>query len=440
MKAEAGDRLSAGRADALRGSVRVPGDKSISHRALILAAMAEGESRITGLLEGQDVLDTAAAVRALGATVERREGAWHVVGAQWRSPDKVIDCGNSGTGVRLLMGAVAGRPIEVGFTGDESLRGRPMGRVIGPLRAMGGRIEAAAGDRLPLTVHGGTLHGISHVNEKASAQVKSAILLAGLSADGPVEVIEPRASRDHSEIMLGAFGCEIETVTEGEGRVVRLGRRRALRGTDVAVPGDPSSAAFPLVAALIVPGSEVTVRDMLLNPLRTGLLTTLSEMGAAVSIANARQVGGETVGDVTACASTLHGIEVGPARAPSMIDEYPILAVAAAFADGVTRLHGLGELRVKESDRLEAILAGLRACGVDAESQGDTLEIRGTGDAPPGGGRVSTHGDHRIAMSFLVLGMGARSPVQVDRPGMIATSFPDFAELMQSLGARIAAG
>ncbi|WP_243451053.1 3-phosphoshikimate 1-carboxyvinyltransferase [Sphingosinicella sp. CPCC 101087] len=441
LTAEAGDRLSAGRAEALRGSVRVPGDKSISHRALILAAMAEGESRITGLLEGQDVLDTAAAVGALGAAVERREGAWHVAGAPWRSPDKVIDCGNSGTGVRLLMGAVAGRPVEATFTGDDSLRGRPMGRVIEPLRAMGGRIEAAPGDRLPLTVHGGTLHGIRHLNDKASAQVKSAILLAGLSADGLVEVIEPRASRDHSEIMLKAFGCEIETAPAGEGRVVRLGRRRFLRGTDVDVPGDPSSAAFPLVAALIVPGSEVTVRDMLLNPLRTGLLTTLSEMGAAISIANRREVGGETVGDVTARASGLRGIEVGPARAPSMIDEYPILAVAAACADGVTRLHGLGELRVKESDRLEAILAGLRAGGVEAESHGDTLEIQGSGSgsAPPGGGQVSTHGDHRIAMSFLVLGMAARAPVAVDRPEMIATSFPLFAELMQSLGARIEA-
>ena len=434
---EAGDRLTAGRGDALRGSIRVPGDKSISHRALILAGLAEGESRIDGLLEGQDVLDTAAAVRALGAAVERHDDHWLVEGAEWRSPDGPIDCGNSGTGARLLMGAASGFPIEATFTGDESLRGRPMGRVVEPLRQMGARIEGGAGDRLPITVHGGSLHGISHVNEKASAQVKSAILLAGLRADGPVEVVEPRPSRDHSEIMLKAFGCEIETAPLGSGRVVRLGRRRALRGQPVQVPGDPSSAAFPLVAALIVPGSEVTVRDMLLNPLRTGLLTTLGEMGAAISIANLREVGGEPVGDVTARASTLRGIEVGPARAPSMIDEYPILAVAAAFADGETKLHGLGELRVKESDRLEAILAGLSACGVDAEARGDTIEIRGSGRRPAGGGRVSTHGDHRIAMSFLVMGLAAQDPVEVDRAGMIATSFPGFAELMRSIGAGI---
>jgi 3-phosphoshikimate 1-carboxyvinyltransferase len=251
-------------------------------------------------------------------------------------------------------------------------------------------------------------------------------------------LIEPRPSRDHSEIMLKAFGCEIETRPQGSGRIVRLGARRTLRATTVLVPGDPSSAAFPLVAALIVPGSEVTVRDMLLNPLRTGLLTTLGEMGAAISVANLREVGGEPVGDVTARASALRGIEVGPARAPSMIDEYPILAVAAAFADGETRLHGPGELRVKESDRLEAIIAGLRACGVEAEGRGDTLVIRGCAGPPAGGGRVATHGDHRIAMSFLVMGLGARDQVEVDRAGMIATSFPGFADLMGSIGAGIA--
>ena len=421
----------------LKGHVAVPGDKSISHRALILGALAEGETRIEGLLEGQDVLDTAAAVGALGAQVTRvGEGNWVVRGAPWRSPDAPIDCGNSGTGARLLMGAAAGFPIEATFTGDESLRSRPMARVLEPLRHMGAR--TGEGDRLPVTIKGGGLSGISYHSPHASAQVKSAILLAGLHAKGEVAVIEPAKSRDHTEKMLRAFGCDVEV----EGNAVRLGRNRRLTATDIMVPGDPSSAAFPLVAGLIVPGSEVTVYGVLMNPLRTGLFQTLLEMGADLSFANRRNVGGEEVADVTARHSMLNAVEVDPDRVPSMIDEYPILAVAAAHAAGQTMLHGLGELRVKESDRLAAIIAGLRRCGVSAGPLGDapvsdTLIIDGCDGPCAGGATVATHGDHRIAMSFLVLGLAARKPVAVDGAEMIATSFPGFTGLMASLGARI---
>ena len=416
----------------LTGAINVPGDKSISHRALILGGLASGETRVTGLLEGEDVLNTAKAVRALGAEVERvGPGEWRVRGTEWRSPAAPVDCGNSGTGARLLMGAAAGFPIEVTFTGDASLSGRPMERVLGPLRAMGARTE---GSRLPVTIRGGDLHGISFVNEKASAQVKSAILLAGLRASGDVEVVEPAQSRDHSENMLRAFGCDVETV-DG---TVRLGKQRSLTGTSVVVPGDPSSAAFAIVAALIVPGSEVTVRNVMVNPLRAGLLTTLREMGAELSFIDERDEGGEKVADVTVRASALDGVEVPASRAPSMIDEYPILGVAAAFANGRSVMHGLSELRVKESDRLAAIIAGLRACGVDARDEGDSLIVEGLGGPPSGGGNVQAHHDHRIAMSFLVMGLAARQPVTVDSADMIATSFPDFVSLMQSLGARIA--
>jgi 3-phosphoshikimate 1-carboxyvinyltransferase len=423
--------LTAEASGPLRGRIKAPGDKSISHRALILGGLAEGETRIEGLLEGDDVLATAAAVRALGAEVERTgEGAWRVCGGPWTSPAAPIDCGNSGTGARLLMGAVAGRPVAATFTGDESLRSRPMKRVTGPLGEMGARFDG--GDTLPITVHGGDLGSIDFENATASAQVKSAILLAGLGSAAEVIVREPRPSRDHSENMLAAFGCEMTR----DGGTVRLGARRGLRGTDVVVPADPSSAAFPLVAGLIVPGSEVTVEGVLMNPLRAGLYETLVDMGADLRIGNRRTVGGETVAQVTARASRLHGVIVPADRAPSMIDEYPILAVAAAFAEGETVMRGLGELRVKESDRLAAILAGLTACGVDARAEDDTLIV--AGGAPAGGGLVTTHGDHRIAMSFLVLGLAARGPVTVDEPHMIATSFPGFVPLMQGLGARIA--
>lgn len=424
--------LTASRSNALRGDVAVPGDKSMSHRALILGGLARGETRIRGLLEGDDVLRTAAAVRALGATVERLgPGEWRVQGAEWQSPAEPIDCGNSGTGARLLMGAVAGFPISVTFTGDESLCGRPMERVLGPLRAMGARTE---GSTLPVTIHGGGLTGVRFVNEKASAQVKSAILLAGLRASGAVEVVEPAPSRDHSENMLQAFGCELQNDHE----TISLRENRTLTGTSVAIPGDPSSAAFPIVAALLIPGSEVTVRGMMVNPLRTGLVTTLMEMGADIRLADERSEGGEAVADVTVRSSALRGIEVPAQRAPSMIDEYPILAIAAAFASGGTAMHGLAELRVKESDRLAAMVAGLRSCGADAREDGDSLIVEGSGAKPAGGAQIEAHHDHRIAMSFLVLGLAARQGVTVDSAEMIATSFPDFVPLMRSLGADIA--
>jgi 3-phosphoshikimate 1-carboxyvinyltransferase len=434
----ASDRLRASASPGLKGSTAVPGDKSISHRALILGGMAEGETHITGMLEGQDVLHTAAAVRALGADVEQLgEGRWRVRGAAWRSPSETIDAGNSGTGVRLLMGAVAGFPIEVRFTGDKSLCSRPMNRVLDPLREMGAHAGTNEGGRLPVILHGGHLHGMRFVNAKASAQVKSAILLAGLRAQGEVEVVEPAPSRDHTENMLRAFGCDLEVTETPQGRLIRLGERRSPRACDVEVPGDPSSAAFPIVAALIAPDSEVTVTNVMLNPLRTGLFATLQAMGADLSFANRRTVGGEEVADITARSSILRGVDVPADRAPSMIDEYPILAIAAAFAQGTTRAHGLAELRVKESDRLAAIIAGLRACGVEAHDEGDTLVVAGGDGVPAGGGNVTTHGDHRIAMSFLVLGLAGRDAVTVDEAGMIATSFPGFADLMRGLGANI---
>jgi 3-phosphoshikimate 1-carboxyvinyltransferase len=426
------NRLSAAPGSGLSGHIAVPGDKSISHRALILGGMAEGETRIEGLLEGRDVLDTAAAVRALGARVTRLgDGLWAVQGAPWRSPAGPIDCGNSGTGARLLLGAAAGHEIEATFTGDASLRARPMKRVLDPLRRMGA--ETGDGDRLPVTIRGGGLSGICYRSATASAQVKSAILLAGLRAEGEVAVIEPAPSRDHSERMLRAFGCEVES----EGNRVRLGARRRLRATEVMVPGDPSSAAFPLVAALIAPDSEVTVYGVLTNNLRTGLFETLIEMGADLEFANSRIVGGEEVADIVARSSALTAVEVDPERVPSMIDEFPILAVAAACAAGQSVMHGLAELRVKESDRLAAILAGLRRCGVSAAVVGDSLMVDGCDGPCPGGAEVASHGDHRIAMSFLVLGLASREPVAVDGAEMIGTSFPGFAGLMGSLGARI---
>jgi len=386
---------------ALSGHIAVPGDKSISHRALILGGLAEGETRIEGLLEGQDVLHTASAVRAL-----------------------------------LLMGAAAGFPLRAIFTGDRSLCARPMKRILEPLRLMGAAIEER--DRLPVSIQGGGLHGISHLNRAASAQVKSAILLAGLHAQGEVEVIEPMPSRDHSERMLRAFGCAVEMRETPDGRRISLGAHRRLTATEVMVPGDPSSAAFPLVAALIAPNSEVTAYGVLTNPLRTGLFATLLEMGADLTFANRRIVGGEEVADITARSSALTAVEVDADRAPSMIDEFPILAIAAAFAAGQTAMHGLAELRVKESDRLGAIVEGLRRCGVSAAIVGNSLLVDGCDGPPEGGASVRSWGDHRIAMSFLILGLAARKPVTVDEAEMIGTSFPAFAGLMNSLGARIA--
>lgn len=432
--------LTAGRAGPLKGKVRAPGDKSISHRALILGALAAGETLIEGLLEGDDVLRTAAAMRAFGAGVARLdEGSWRVTGhGGFAAPAEMIDCGNSGTGVRLIMGAAAGFPIAAAFTGDASLRGRPMGRILKPLGLMGASWTAAPGDKLPLTLHGGGLKRISYRPPEPSAQVKSAVLLAGLHAAGGAEVIEAEATRDHTERMLRAFGASVEVEDTAEGRRISLAGGQRLTGTAVAVPGDPSSAAFPLVAALIVPGSEVTVEGVLLNPLRTGLLQTLREMGADLVVSNAREAGGEQVGDVTARHSRLHGVNVPPERAPAMIDEYPILAVAAAFAQGRTVMRGLAELRVKESDRIALTAAGLAACGVAVEEEPEGLIV--TGGPVRGGARVATHGDHRIAMSHLVLGLAAEAPVTVDEPGMIATSFPTFVPLMRSLGGEIAEG
>jgi 3-phosphoshikimate 1-carboxyvinyltransferase len=411
----------------------------MSHRALILGALARGRTTITGLLEGDDVLRTAAAVAAFGAEVARGEdGAWTVVGqGRFHAPAEAIDCGNSGTGVRLLLGAAAGFAIAARFTGDASLCKRPMGRVLEPLGQMGARWQALTAGRLPLTLEGGGLKAIAYRLPVASAQVKSALLLAGLNAEGGVEVIEPEATRDHTERMLSAFGARLQITAEGAGRRIGLAGGQALTGAEVRVPGDPSSAAFPIVAALVTPGSQVTVRGVLLNPLRSGLFLTLQAMGADLAIENAREEGGEPVGDLVARASQLTGVDVPPERAPSMIDEYPILAVAAAFAKGVTTMRGIGEMRVKESDRIALMAAGLEACGVDVAEEPDALIVTGTGAAPRGGALVETHGDHRIAMAHLVLGLGAREAVKVDEPGMIATSFPTFVDLMTGLGAEI---
>jgi len=435
--------LSARRSGPLRGVVRAPGDKSISHRALILGALAQGRTRIEGLLEGEDVKRTAAAMAAFGAGVERLgDGAWEVEGrGGFSEPADVVDCGNAGTGVRLIMGAAAGFPLAATFTGDASLRGRPMNRVLKPLGEMGARWVCRAGGRLPLTLQGGELRAIAYRLPEPSAQVKSAVLLAGLNAAGGASVIEPEPTRDHTERMLRAFGAEVQ-VTEAAagGRRILLPGGQRLAGAAVRVPGDPSSAAFPLVAALIVPGSEVTVEGMLLNPLRIGLLETLGEMGADLSVTNVREEGGETVADVTARHSALTGVEVPAERAPSMIDEYPILAVAAAFAEGPTAMRGIGELRVKESDRIALMAAGLAACGVGVEEGSDSLTVIGAVKANhgiAGGASVATHGDHRIAMSGLVLGLAAEARVAVDRAEMIATSFPGFLGLMRGLGAEI---
>ena len=421
----------------LRGRFRAPGDKSISHRALILAAMAEGGTAIAGLLESDDVLATAAAIQALGADVRRRgPGDWRVTGRGCLvAPRGVIDCGNSGTACRLLMGAVAGYPIRARFDGDASLRKRPMDRVIAPLTLMGATVEGA-GTRLPLEVTGGEIEGIDFVPPAASAQVKSAILLAAMNATGETTVTEPRPTRDHTERMLPAFGGQVSVDDTPAGRRVRV-RRSALHGAEVEVPADPSSAAFALVAALIVPGSEVVAEGVLLNPLRTGLFETLREMGADLRVTGARERGGESVGDVVARHSRLRGVVVPPGRAPAMIDEFPILAVAAAFAEGETVMAEVGELRLKESDRIAAMAAGLEACGVDVQEEPEALIVRRTGAPPRGGAVVESHGDHRVAMAHLVLGLAAQGPVTVDGAQMISTSFPGFADLMRGLGAAI---
>ena len=438
--------LKSAPAGALRGIVRAPGDKSISHRSMILGALASGTTTVEGLLEGDDVLATARAMRAFGARIEQEGvGRWRIEGkGGFEEPADVIDCGNAGTGVRLIMGAAAGFAMCATFTGDSSLRGRPMGRVLDPLARMGATWLGRDKGRLPLTLKGGHLRGLNYTLPMASAQVKSAVLLAGLHAEGGVEVIEPEATRDHTERMLRAFGAEVIVEDRAAGdktiRHIRLPEGQKLTGTHVAVPGDPSSAAFPLVAGLLVPGSEVTVEGVMLNALRTGLFTTLQEMGADLVISNRRMASGEEVGDITARYSRLKGVVVPPERAPAMIDEYPILAVAAAFADGPTVMRGIGEMRVKESDRIALTAAGLQACGVTVEEEPEGMTVVGTmgGNHPVrGGGLVHTHGDHRIAMSHLILGMAAQEGVAVDEPGMIATSFPGFADLMRGLGATL---
>ena len=426
--------LTARPGPALSGRVRAPGDKSISHRVLILGAMASGITDIEGLLEGDDILATARAVEAFGAVVERLgQGRWRVTGqGGFKQPVGVIDCGNAGTGVRLLMGAAAGYRITATFDGDASLRKRPMKRVTGPLAQMGARLE---GERLPITQTGGGLRGLDYWQEVPSAQIKSAILLAGLNAFGDTIVYEPIQSRDHTERMLPAFGVKLRIAEMDDSTAVRLVGGQPLTGTAVTVPGDPSSAAFPLAAGLIVPGSEVTVEGVMLNPLRTGLFETWREMGADLTVANRRMAGGEEIGDVTARYSRLWGVVVPPERAASMIDEYPVLAATAAFAEGATVMRGIGEMRVKESDRIALMAAGLTACGVRVEEEPEGFTV--FGGAVRGGASVTTHGDHRIAMSHLVLGLAADEAVAVDEPGMIATSFPGFVELMRGLGGAV---
>jgi 3-phosphoshikimate 1-carboxyvinyltransferase len=433
--------MTARRGAPVRGRARVPGDKSISHRALILGALTVGETTIGGLLEGDDVLHTADAMRALGARIERAgDGTWRVHGVGvggFTQPAKVLDFGNSGTGCRLAIGAVAGAPVTASFDGDDSLRSRPMRRVLDPLEKMGARVlQAADGGRLPLTLQGAA-DPIPIVYEPPvpSAQLKSAVLLAGLAAPGETTVIEAEATRDHTERLLKHFGAKITSRPHGEhGRRIVLHGQPELEPANVLVPADPSSAAFPLVAALIVPGSELVLEAVMTNSLRTGLLVTLREMGANIEALEKRDDGGEEIADLRIFTSSLKGVDVPAERAPSMIDEYPILAVAASFAEGDTRMRGLKELRVKESDRLAATADLLRANGIAVDVEGDDLIVHGKG-RPVGGGEVKTHMDHRIAMSAMVMGLGSENPVRIDDSAFIATSFPGFVELMRSIGA-----
>ena len=444
MEYAAATPLTARRGGPLAGRVRVPGDKSISLRSLILGALTVGETKITGMLEGEDAMSTANAMRALGATVERTgEAAWRILGVGvggFAAPRAALDFGNSGTGCRLAMGAVAGCPITATFDGDASLRSRPMRRILDPLEKMGARtLQMSDKGRLPATLQGARDPiPISYEAEVPSAQLKSAVLLAGLAAPGETTVIEEEATRDHTERMLKHFGATIRVTALGEhGRKITLQGQPELEPAPIVVPADPSSAAFPMIAALIVPGSELILEGVMTNPLRSGLLTTLREMGAAIEILESRNDGGEDVADLRVRAGALKGVDVPAERAPSMIDEYPILAVAAAFAEGPTRMRGLKELRVKESDRLAATAALLRNNGVEVEIVDDDLIVQGRGRAG-GGGLVATHMDHRIAMSALVLGLATEQPVNVDDTAFIATSFPGFVEMMRSLGAELA--
>ena len=436
--------LSSAKAAPLSGRFRVPGDKSISHRAFMFGAMAEGETLIDGLLEGEDVLATGRAMQALGASIEKRGDRWHVHGlgvGGFLEPRGDLDFGNAGTGARLTMGLVGGYGFTTRFVGDASLSSRPMKRVLDPLRAIGVEVVEHHDNRLPIALRGPkTPLPISYRVPMASAQVKSCVLLAGLVIPGTTIVVEPIMTRDHTEKMLEGFGAEISVTTDADGvRTIRVEGLPRLTGQPVVVPGDPSSAAFPIVAGLIVPGADIVVENVLMNPTRTGLITTLQEMGGDIELIDQRQSGGEDVADLRVRHSRLKGVTVPAGRAPSMIDEYPVLAVAAAYAEGDTLMEGLEELRVKESDRLAAVARGLEANGVDCVEGPESLLVRGRGKVA-GGGVVKTHLDHRIAMSFLVLGMASDMPVTVDDERMIATSFPDFVPGMTRLGAAFAPG
>ena len=439
--------MTSHRAEPLTGRAEVPGDKSISHRSLILGAMAVGETKISGLLEGDDVLDTAKAMQAFGAEVVNHGGGnWSVHGVGvggFAEPDQVIDCGNSGTGVRLIMGCMATSPITVTFTGDASLNGRPMARVTDPLELFGTKSYGRQGGRLPMTIVGAVEPTpVRYVVPVPSAQVKSAVLLAGLNAPGKTVVIEKEATRDHSERMLAGFGAEITVEETDEGRVITLTGQPELKPQVIAVPRDPSSAAFPVCAALITPGSDVLVPGIGLNPTRAGLFYTLQDMGADLAFENMREEGGEPVADLRAKYSpAMKGIEVPPERTASMIDEYPVLSVVASFATGKTMMAGVKELRVKESDRIDAMARGLRANGVTVDEGEDWWSVEGLGpEGVPGGATCESFLDHRIAMSFMVMGMGAQNPVSVDDGNPITTSFPIFEPLMTGLGAKLSKG
>ncbi|RWC42594.1 MAG: 3-phosphoshikimate 1-carboxyvinyltransferase [Mesorhizobium sp.] len=441
---------TARQSSALSGIARVPGDKSISHRSFMFGGLASGETRITGLLEGEDVMRTGAAMKAMGAHIEKRGAEWVIRGTgngALLQPEGPLDFGNAGTGSRLTMGLVGTYDMETTFIGDASLSGRPMGRVLEPLRQMGVQVlKATPGDRMPITLHG-PKHAapITYRVPMASAQVKSAVLLAGLNTPGITTVIEPVMTRDHTEKMLRGFGANLSVETDERGvRHIFIEGQGKLTGQTIAVPGDPSSAGFPLVAALIVPGSDITIENVLMNPTRTGLLLTLQEMGGKIDILNPRNAGGEDVADLRVRYSDLKGVIVPPERAPSMIDEYPVLAVAASFAEGETLMQGLEELRVKESDRLSAVANGLKLNGVDCTEGEASLAVRGKPGGKGLGGHpsgqdttVQTHLDHRIAMSFLVMGLATEKPVTIDDQAMIATSFPEFMGLMTGLGAEI---
>ncbi len=423
------------------GSLAIPGDKSISHRALIFGALSVGETKIRNLLDGDDVLRTAAALTTLGAKIRQQpDGTWSVRGCGvggLHEPSTVLDLGNSGTGVRLLMGVAATMPFRTFFGGDISLSGRPMGRVITPLEKFGANFLSRDG-RLPCTVLGAA-HPmpVEHKMTVASAQVKSAILLAGLNAPGETAVVESLPTRDHTERMLRAFGADIRIEETSGGRRIIVVGQPELKGRDVQVPADPSSAAFFVVAATLIEGSDITIERVSMNPLRAGFFEVLREMGADIALANTSDLNGEPVADLRVRSAQLRGVDVPPEVAPSMIDEYPILAVAAAYATGDTVMHGLHELRVKESDRLTAIADGLRACGVDVDTTEDSLAVHGREGDVPGGGQIATHHDHRIAMAFAILGLAARNAVTIDDDRMIGTSFPSFMPLAAGLGANL---